>query len=308
MAKTERVLALLEALQDHPFASGPDLARRLGVDVRTVRRDVLALRELGIPVEGERGNGGGYRIRPGYRMPPLMFTATEAASVALGLMAARRDGLDADGALAKVRRVLPDRVRLGVEALEQTLRFTASTREPMPPIGETLLLLADAVRRRRRVHGRYTASDGAESDREFSPYGLVGHAGRWYVPGYDHGRDEPRALRVDRFGSVRPGGRGAQPPPGFDAVAFVSRSLARVPWTHEVEVLLHTPIAAAAERFPPTLAEFEPAGEDTLMRMRAESLDWVAGVLATAGCPFSIRRPDALRASLHALADRLRAA
>ncbi len=83
-----------------------------------MRRDVLALRELGIPVEGERGNGGGCRIRPGYRMPPLMFTATEAASVALGLMAARRDGLDADGALAKVRRVLPDRVRLGVEALE----------------------------------------------------------------------------------------------------------------------------------------------------------------------------------------------
>jgi predicted DNA-binding transcriptional regulator YafY len=306
MAKTERVLLLLEALQDHPFATGPELARRLGVDVRTVRRDVLALRDLGIPVEGERGNGGGYRIRPGYRMPPLMFTATEAAAVALGLIAARRDGLEADGALAKVRRVLPDAVRLRVEALEHTLRFTGSPREAMPPIGENLLLLADAVRRGRRVHAAYTASDGAESEREFSPYGLVGHGGRWYVPGHDHGRDAPRALRVDRFGAVRHGGPGRRPPPGFDAVAFVTRSLARVPWTHEVEVLLHAPPAVAAARFPPTLAELEPAGEGTLLRMRADSLDWVAGLLASADCAFTIHRPDALRTSVHALADRLR--
>jgi predicted DNA-binding transcriptional regulator YafY len=308
MAKTERVLELLEALQDRPSAGGPELAGRLGVDVRTVRRDVLALRDLGIPVEGERGHGGGYRLRPGYRMPPLMFTATEAAAVTLGLIAARRDGLDADGALAKVRRVLPDQVRLRVEALEHTLRFTGATREAMPPVGENLLLLADAVRRGRRVHAAYTTSGGSESEREFSPYGLVGHAGRWYVPGHDHGRDQPRALRVDRFGTVRQGGPGAEPPPGFDAVAFVSRSLARVPWTHEVEVLLHTPPAAAAERFPATLAELEPAGDDTRLRMRANSLDWVAGVLAGAGCAFTVVRPDALRASLAALADRLRSA
>jgi predicted DNA-binding transcriptional regulator YafY len=306
--KAERVLTLLEALQDRPSLTGPELARRLGVEARTVRRDVASLRALGIPVEAERGPAGGYRLRPGYRMPPLMLTAAEATAVALGLIAARRDGLDADGALAKIGRVLPQRVRLRVEALEQTLGFTGRPHDATPPRGEHLLLLADAARRGRRVRARYTASDGTESERELSPYGVVSHRGRWYVPAYDHGRDAPRALRADRFSSVHTGGRGVAPPPGFDAVEFVSRTLARVPWSHEVEVLLRTTPDAAAERFPPTLAELEPEGEGTRLRMRAESLDWVAGLLAGAGCDFEIRRPAALRDSVRALAERLRAA
>jgi predicted DNA-binding transcriptional regulator YafY len=114
MAKAERVLALLEALQAAPSISGPELARRLRIDVRTVRRDIVSLQELGIPVAAERGPGGGYRLLPGYRMPPLMLTAGEATAVAVGLIAARRDGLDAGGALAKIRRVLPDDVWLRV--------------------------------------------------------------------------------------------------------------------------------------------------------------------------------------------------
>jgi predicted DNA-binding transcriptional regulator YafY len=308
MTKAERVLTLLEALQDRPSLSGPELTARLGVDVRTVRRDVASLRALGIPVEAERGPAGGYRLRPGYRMPPLMLTAAEATAVALGLIAARRDGLDADGALAKIGRVLPDDVRLRVEALEQTLGFTARPHEAMPPKGEHLLLLAEAARRGRRVRARYTASDGVESARELSPWGVVAHHGRWYVPAHDHGRDEPRALRADRFATVRLGGRGVAPPGDFDAIAFVSRTLARVPWSHEVEVLLHVSPDRATERFPPTLAELEAEGEGTRLRMRAESLDWVAGLLAGAGCDFEIRRPAELRESVRALAERLQAA
>ncbi len=308
MAKTDRVLVLLEALQDRPFASGPELADRLAVDVRTLRRDVASLRALGIPVEAERGPGGGYRLRPGYRMPPLMLTTAEATTVALGLIAARHDGLDADGALAKIRRVLPGDVRPRVEALEQTLAFTRPGQAATPPPGESLLALADAARRGRAVVARYTASDGEASDRELSPYGLVAHAGRWYVPAYDHGREAERALRADRFGRVRLGGPGRPPPPGFDPVAFVSRTLARVPWTHAVEVVLHQPLERARERFPPTLAELEPAGEHTRLRMRAESLDWVAGLLAGAGSGFEVRAPDALRKSVRALAGRLQAA
>jgi predicted DNA-binding transcriptional regulator YafY len=308
MSKAERVLSLLEALQDHPSSTGPQLARRLGIDVRTLRRDVTSLRDLRIPVEAERGPAGGYRLRPGYRMPPLMLTAAEATAVALGSIAARRDGLDADGALAKIRRVLPDEVRLRVEALEQVLGFTGVRQEAMPPKGEHLLLLAEAARRGRRVRARYRASDGVESERELSPYGVVSHSGRWYVPAHDRGRDALRALRADRFSAVRLGGRGVAPPADFDAIDFVSRTLARVPWTHEVEVLLHASPAAAAERFPPTLAELEPSGDGTLLRMRADSLDWVAGLLAGAGCSFAIRRPAELRDSVRALADRLRAA
>jgi predicted DNA-binding transcriptional regulator YafY len=305
MAKTDRVLELLEALQDRPSASGPELAARLGVDTRTVRRDVGSLRALGIPVEAERGPAGGYRLRPGYRMPPLLFTTGEATAVALGLLAARRDGLDADGALAKLHRVLPDRVRLRVEALEQTLQVTGRPRSAAPPSGEHLLLLAEAVVRGRRVRARYTSSEGVESDRELSPYGLVAHGGRWYVPAHDHGRGEPRALRADRFGAIRLDGPGEPPPPDFDAVAFVSRTLARVPWTHEVEVVLELPLEVATARFPPALAELEADGERTVLRMRAEALDWVAGLLAGMGCDFAVRRPAELRDSLARLAERL---
>jgi predicted DNA-binding transcriptional regulator YafY len=308
MAKTRRVLALLEALQDHPFVTGPQLADRLGVDVRTVRRDVVSLQDLGIPVEAERGPGGGYRLRPRYRMPPVMLTAEEATTVALGLLSGRRDGLDADGALAKIGRALPDEIRLRVEALEQTLGFTGGAPDPSPPRGEALLLLADAAQRGRRVHAVYTTSEGERSERELSPYGVVSHRGRWYVPAHDHGRGEPRALRADRVGSVRIGGAGQPPPPGFDTVAFVSRTLARVPWTHEIEVLLHAPPQEAARHFPPTLAELEPSNEGTLLLMRAESLDWAAGLLAAAGCAFTIHRPDELRTSVRKLAERLQSA
>jgi predicted DNA-binding transcriptional regulator YafY len=156
------------------------------------------------------------------------------------------------------------------------------------------------------VRAVYTTSEGERSERELSPYGVVAHQGRWYVPAHDHGRDEPRALRADRFARVRLAGPGRPPPGGFDPVAFVSRTLARVPWTHEIEVLLHTPAAAAGRRFPPTLVELEPAGaEATLLRMRAESLDWVAGLLAGAGCDFTVRRPAELRDSVRALGERL---
>jgi predicted DNA-binding transcriptional regulator YafY len=307
MTKAARVLSLLEALQDRAFATGPELAERLGVDVRTLRRDVASLRALGIPVEGERGRGGSYRLRPGYRVPPLMFTAGEAAVVALGLMAARRLGLKTDGALAKVRRALPDRVRLPVESLEHTLGFTGSV-DAAPPDAETLLALADAARRGRRVAARYVDSGGAESARELSPYGVVAHSGRWYVPAFDHARGELRTLRADRVSSVHVGGRGQPAPDEFDAVAFVSRMLARVPWAHEVEVVLHTDFASALRRFPPTLAELVPAPGGTRLRLRAESLDWAAGLLAGADCSFEVVQPDELRASLAALASRLTAA
>jgi predicted DNA-binding transcriptional regulator YafY len=306
MAKTDRVLQLLEALQDRPSSTGPELARELGVDVRTVRRDIVSLRDLGIPVEGERGRGGSYRIKPGYRVPPLMFTSSEAAAVALGLLAARRLGLEADGALAKVRRALPERVRLSVESLEHTLGFTGEV-ENSPPDGETLLAIAEATRRERRVQARYTDSAGVETARDLSPYGLVAHGGRWYVPVFDHLRGDLRALRADRFKQVRLAGRAEPVPEDFDAVAFVSRSLARVPWTHEIEVVLHTDLATAARRFPPTLAELEPTGDPdhTLLRLRADSLDWAAGLLAAAGCDFTVTAPDALRPALRRLAKRL---
>jgi predicted DNA-binding transcriptional regulator YafY len=310
---TSRLLELLELLQTRPLTTGREIAELLEVDRRTVRRDVAALQELGIPVEGQRGVGGGYRIRPGYRIPPLMLTDAEAVVVVLGLMAARRQGVESeaepvDGALAKIHRVLPTTLRRQVEALEATIGFTAAATEGAPVAGDTVLLLADAIRRRRRLRIAYTAFSGERTRRELSPLGLVVHSGRWYLAAHDHTRDDLRTFRVDRIRSTTLAQAAAvDPPDGFDAVAHVSTSLARTPWRWEIEVLLDLRPEVAAARLPATLAEVVEADGGTLLRMRAGSLDWTASVLAGLGCSFTIRRPDELRASVRALSERLAA-
>jgi predicted DNA-binding transcriptional regulator YafY len=311
LTPTARLLELLELLQAQPLLTGREISDRLEIDPRTVRRYVEALQRLGIPVEGQRGVGGGYRIRPGYRLPPLMLTDDEAVAVALGVQAAGRLGLSGspeavDGALLKIHRVLPDGLRRRVEALEATLDFTSRARRSAPVRGDTVLLLADVIRRRRRVRGTYRAFSGDETRRELSPHGLVVHSGRWYLAAYDHLRDDLRTFRVDRMRRLRAISETAvDAPEGFDAVAYVSTSLARVPWRWEVEVLLELPVGEAARRVPATLAELIDEDGATVLRMRVGSLEWMATVLAGLGCGFSIRRPDELRASVRELAERL---
>jgi predicted DNA-binding transcriptional regulator YafY len=309
---TARLLELLELLQAEPLVTGSELAARLGVDGRTVRRDVATLQRLGIPVEGERGVGGGYRIRPGYRLPPLMLSEDEAAVVVLGLAAARRLGLgeaaDADGALAKIERVLPDALRRRVEALGDALGFTAAPESGQPPAGETALALAEAIRRSRRVRVAYRSAAGEASTRELSPYGLVVHAGQWYLSAHDHGRDAMRTLRVDRIRTCTVLDAAAAPAPeGFDSVAHVTTALARVPWPWQVEAVLLLPLASARMRVPPTLAELAADGDGTRLTMRVVSLDWAASFLAGLGCEFRVVEPPELRDAVRALGERLSA-
>ena len=311
LAPTARLLELLELLQTQTLTTGREIADRLGIDPRTARRYVSALQALGIPVEGQRGVGGGYRIRPGYRLPPLMLSDDEAVVVALGVVAAGRLGLtgsaDAvDGAQAKIHRVLPDGLRRRVEALETTLDFTATPTAGVPVAGDTLLRLADAIRRRRRLRVSYRSYSGELSRRELSPHGIVVHSGRWYLAAYDHGREDLRTFRVDRMRRTAIRTEPArEPPEGFDAVTHVTTSIARVRWPHEVEVLLELPVREAMRRVPATLAELVDEDGMTLLRMRVSSLDWMATVLAGLGCGFSIRTPDELRASVRALGERL---
>jgi predicted DNA-binding transcriptional regulator YafY len=311
-APTARLFELLELLQTRSLTTGREIADLLEIDPRTVRRYIGALQELGIPVQGQRGVGGGYRIRPGYRLPPLMLSDDEAVVVALGVVAAGRLGLmssteSVDGALAKIHRVLPDGLRRRVEALETTLDFTTAAPAGAPVTGESVLLLADAIRRRKRVRTAYRSFSGAETRRELSPHGLVVHSGRWYLAAHDHLRDALRTFRIDRMRRVAvAAGSALAPPDGFDAVAHVSRSLARVPWPYEVEVLLYLPLDDAVRRVPATLAELVEDDEGTLLKMRVSSLDWMARIIAGLDCRFSIRRPDELRSSVEELASRLR--
>lgn len=310
---TARLLELLELLQTRPLTTGREISDRLAIDSRTVRRYIAALQEMGIPVEGQRGVGGGYRVRPGYRLPPLMLSGDEAVVVVLGLLAARRQGLEStegsvEGALAKIHRVLPDLLRRRVEALETTLGFTAAERTGAPVDSDVALLVAEAIRRGCRLAFSYRAFTGEETARDVSPHGLVVHSGRWYLAAFDHGRADRRTFRVDRIAKVTiADGRWLAPPKGFDAVAHVSRSLANVPWRFEVVVQLELALAEAADRIPGTVGELVEADGGTLLRMRVGSLDWMAGVLARLGCEFTIHEPAELRESVRALAARLAA-
>lgn len=307
---TTRVLELLELLQDRGRVSGPELAERLGVDLRTVRRYVEKLGELGLPVESERGRNGGYRLAPGWKLPPLMLSDDEAVAVVLGLLAARRDGLATtepavDGALEKVRRVLPVELRERVRALEGALGFSGGPWQPEPPATATVLTLSDAIARERRVELAYVRRDGARSTRQLDPYGLVFHRGRWYLSGHDHGRDALRTLRLDRIEQVRLLRRAAPPPAGFDPVDAVTRSLARAPWRWRVEVELDAPLEQLRPFVPPHTAELEQRGDRVVLLARAERLDGMARLLAALGAPMTVIEPPELRDELAALAARL---
>ncbi|MEV4824929.1 YafY family protein [Micromonospora sp. NPDC049274] len=299
-----RVLALLELLQARHRATAGELASRLGVDERTVRRYAATLVELGIPVLADRGRHGGYRLHHGFKLPPLMLTDDEAVAVLLGLIVAERVGLATElpataTALAKIHRVLPAALADRLTAVQEHLGFTLRRPEPRArPASGTLLALAAAARHRQRVSLDYRSWRGERSHRELDPYGLVFHAGRWYVTGHDHRRGEVRTFRLDRIGAVTPGEATFTVPDGFDAVAWLTRSLAGVPYRHEVEVLLETDLVTARRRIPPSAAELTASGDGVLLRARAESLPGMAALLAGLGCAFTVRHPEALRAAV----------
>lgn len=303
-----RVLAMLELLQTFPRLTGAELAARLGVDERTVRRYATTLAELGIPVTAARGRYGGYRLTPGRRLPPLMLTDNEAVAVVLGLLAADRLGLATEApatgvALAKIHRLLPAPAAARLAGLRETLGFALPRQEPAAarPASVPLLALGAATRERRRVTVSYRAGPGSPSLRELDPYGLVFHAGRWYVTGYDRRREAIETLRVDRIGSVDVSEQTFAAPDGFDPVRHVTRSLASGAYSWDIEVLLETDVAQARRRIPESAAELTETADGVLLRARADRLDGAAQLLAGLGCPFTIVRPDELR---RAVADR----
>jgi predicted DNA-binding transcriptional regulator YafY len=299
---TTRVLAMLELLQARRELTGPELAAALGVDERTVRRYALRLADLGVPVEARRGRYGGYRLLPGYKLPPLMFTDDEAVAVVLALTVGGRLGIDGAGALEKIGRVLPAPLRDRVAALRETAGFTLPPRGGAAPDASVLLVLAAAARDRRRVRLRYRSWGGADSERELDTYGLVFHSGRWYASGLDHRSGEVRTFRVDRVTGAVPLPAVFADPGEFDVVAQVTRSLAAVPYAHQVEVVLEMPLEEARRWVPATAATLTPVPEGVLLRARAERLDGMARMLAGLGRPFTVREPEELRAAVRDLA------
>lgn len=313
---TARVLALLEVLQSGGTRTAEELSRRLGVDERTVRRYVAHLADLEVPVRSVRGRHGGYRLAPGFRLPPLMFTDDEAVAVVLALLAARRTApsltpaQDAESAAAKVRRVLPEALGHRLDAL---LAATDVTAPPTAPDGTAaapaglLLLLAEAAGARRPVAIDYTDRTGRRTDRVVHPYGLVVHSGRWYLVAANPSDEQVRSFRLDRIDAPALRTGTFEVPAGVDLGAHVVTGLAGTPWQHDVAVRVRASVDEVRGRLPSGLAVVTPSDEPGWARvsLRAERLDWVPALLAGLGHAFVVEHPAALRDEVRALARRL---
>ncbi|WP_329437486.1 YafY family transcriptional regulator [Streptomyces sp. NBC_01280] len=316
-----RVLTLLELLQSGGTRTVAELADRLGVEGRTVRRYVHHLIDLDVPVESVRGRYGGYRLAPGYRLPPLMLSDDEALAVLLGLVAGRRAGLTTtqhtanETASAKIRRVLPKHIARRLDTLLESLAFTEQPGEFDTPDTGVLLTIADAVRHRRPVSIRYTDRDGRRSERTLHAYGIVAHSGRWYVTGKDARIGEDRTFRLDRIADARTLPGSFETPAGLSPELRVLSGFAAAEYQHEVTLRIHGTVEQIRAHLPASVAslvELEPlAGEDQVtdgwlrVELRAERLDWLPAVLASLDRPFVIERPDELRNLVIELADRL---
>ncbi|MEV4115139.1 YafY family protein [Nonomuraea sp. NPDC049695] len=320
---TGRVLTLLELLQSGGTRTVAELADRLGVEGRTVRRYVDQLIDLDVPVESVRGRYGGYRLAPGYRLPPLMLSDDEALAVLLGLVAGRRAGLTTtqhtanETASAKIRRVLPKHIARRLDTLLESLAFTDQPGEFDTPDAEVLLTIADAVHHRRPVSIRYTDRDGRRSERTLHAYGIVAHSGRWYVTGKDAQIGEDRTFRLDRIADARTLPGSFETPVGAGPAQRVLSGFATAEYRHKVTLRIHGTVEQIRAHLPASIASLEehepPAGQDRAaerwlrVELRAERLDWLPPVLASLDRPFVIERPDELRGLVIALADRLAA-
>src|ERR671916_317712 len=301
---------MLELLQTRGRIGGPELARRLEVGERTVRRYAVMLQEMGLPVEGERGRYGAYSLKRAYKMPPTMFTDEEALGLALGLLAARTLGLvgaapAAEGALAKLERVMPEALRGRVRNLEETVSI-AITRPATLADSETLLTLAAAVGERRRVRLHYRSGWTGVSDRAVDPYGVMQREGYWYAAGHCHLRGGMRLFRLDRVLEAEMLDDTFARPAGLESPGAVLSAVANTPgdeWS--VEVLLETRAEDARWQLPSIGFALEQAEGGTLLRCSTWSLDWIARVLAGLDCSFIVRLPDELRDALERRAEQI---
>lgn len=309
-----RLLRMLALLQSRGFWSGADLAARLEVTERTIRRDVDRLRSLGYPVHSSVGVAGGYQLGAGASLPPLQLEDDEALAVALGLRTAAMGtvaGVEeaALRALSKLEQVLPKRVRRRVNALREAVvpLYVAGPRVR----AEVLSALAAACRHHESASFRYVDGQERSTARRTEPHGLVHTGSRWYLAAWDDDRDDWRTFRVDRIeGAVTTGRRFApRDIPEGDVAAYVSRSIASRPYTHRARVLFHAPCSRIRERVPPLAGYLRHVGEDQCrLEAGAYSLEALALHVALVGEDFEIEGPPELIDHVRQLAARLRRA
>lgn len=303
-----RVLTVLELLQARERVTGRELAEHLEVSDRTVQRYIMRLQDLGVPVESTRGPGGNYRLKPGFRIPPLMFDADEALAVSIGLDALGSIGLGsiapaAEGAKSKLERVLPLHLRERVNAVRAAM-VLERPRRTIDADSSVLSTLAMAIYQHRCARMAYQRHDGRATVRTIEPYGLMLHNSRWFLGAYCTLRRGQRLFRVDRVATIELEAETFEPPLSFDMKEFVYRSLAYAADDWKIEIWLDLSPDDALRRFPVAYAELVPEGAGTVMKRGTDDLEEVALTLLFANCRFEIRRPDELHDAFRRIADR----
>ncbi|MEU7582317.1 YafY family protein [Streptomyces sp. NPDC041068] len=310
-ARLFQLLSLLQTPREWP---GGELAERLGVSRRTVRRDIDRLRDLGYPVRASQGAAGGYRLVAGKAMPPLVLDDEEAVAIAVGLRAGAGHAVEgveeaSVRALAKLEQVLPARLRHRVSALQiATTPLTSGDGASIAP--ETLTVMASAAAGHERLRFAYRAGDGTESRRLTEPYRLVSTGRRWYLVAYDIDREDWRTFRVDRVAEPFATGARFVPRelPTGDAAEFIRASMwrGRQP-SYDLDVTFAAPAEFVTARLPSGLGTVEPL-DDRTCRLRgtvSDSVEWLAVRLAVTDCDFTAHAPQELVACLREMGGRL---
>jgi predicted DNA-binding transcriptional regulator YafY len=305
------LLSLLQARRDWP---GVELAERLEVSRRTIRRDVERLRALGYPVESLSGPAGGYRLRAGTAMPPLLLDEDEAIAIAVGLRTAARAsvaGIEETSvrALVKLEQVLPVHLRRRVSALGSATIAPAAGGPTVDP--QHLTVVATACRDSEGLRFAYRSRDGVDTRREVEPHSLVNLGRRWYLVAWDRRREDWRTFRLDRLD--RPAATGAtftaRRLPAKDAASYVERSISDKPSRFEARVTVHESAAEIASRLPPYWGKFEPIDDQSCeYRAGDDDLGWLAMRIAMLGVDFQVHEPPELVEHLRGLARRLHSA
>ncbi len=305
---TTRLLTILELLQSYQQLSSSELAERLEVDARTVRRYILMLQDMGIPIEAELGRDGGYSLRPGFKLPPMMFTNDEVLALVLGLLVVRHFGLTAascavEGAMTKLQRVLPETLRQQAESIQSALVFDLPLSQLQ--IQESVLtILGQAIHATRQATIVYR-TENDETSRTVDPYGLVCQAARWYLVGYCHVRADMRVFRVDRIVDAKLKSETFTPPAEFNSLEFLIQSFATIPDRWNVEVVLQTTLEQASKEIPPGLGILEQRTDGVLFRTAVGDIEWMARFLVGLGCPLIVRQPPKLRTAFEKLATEI---
>lgn len=302
-----RLLSILDLLRTHGQMSATALAALLEVDTRTVRRYMVMLADLGMPVETLHGRYGGYRLRPDYKLPPLVFASDEMLGLALGLLFTRQLGLagvvkGAESAIAKIQAVMPADLRMQSQILAATLVMDL-------PLGygvksETLFTLCRAIYERQQIRLHYQSRNGQSSERLIDPYAVVHKIGMWYLAGYCHLRQDLRVFRLDRIQQLTTGSETFIRPSSFDAQSFVESAIARTPGTWLAEVRLETTLAEAKRLIPPATAILIPTPQGVTMYWYTADLAQLAHFLLGLPCPLVVSAPQQLREELRQLAQR----